>query len=206
MSSGRSAPPQTGGQLDIPVEDTEPYKDYLQIPSSRGSADTVLTWPIFRGRFRENALITTLFQSSHGAENSAVETWVVPDGFQPTDEERIPALVDQFIQNVHTKNPILDLEALIRWGRHAAEFGLRWDAQSCLVLLACALGCVSQAFTLSMKTPGQEERIIHASDEKSSFASGLKEGETFFVMACRRIGLLRYSVLGAQCHFFAGGL
>ncbi|QMW45584.1 hypothetical protein G4B11_009039 [Aspergillus flavus] len=204
-SSGRpAAPQQTGGQLDIPVEDTEPYKDYLQIPSSRGSADTVLTWPIFRGRFRENALITTLFQSSHGAESSAVETWVVPDGFQPTDEERIPALVDRFIQNVHTKNPILDLEALIRWGRHAAEFGLRWDAQSCLVLLACALGCVSQAFTLSMKAPGQDERTTHASEEKSSFASGLKEGETFFVMACRRIGLLRYSVLGAQCHFFAG--
>ena len=195
-----------GGPLDLPVEDTEPYKDYLQIPSSRGSADTVLTWPIFRGRFRENALITTLFQSSHGAESSAIETWVVPDGFQPTNEERIPALVDQFIQNVHTKNPILDLEALIRWGRHAAEFGLRWDAQSCLVLLACALGCVSQAFTLSMKAPFQGERTTHASDEKSSLASGLKEGETFFVMACRRIGLLRYSVLGAQCHFFAGGL
>ncbi|KAE8396366.1 hypothetical protein BDV23DRAFT_48080 [Aspergillus alliaceus] len=200
-SSAPSAPQLKGKEFDVSEEDAEPYKDYLQVPSSRGSADTVLTWPIFHGRFRENALITTVFQSPHGAESSAIETWVVPDGFQPTNEERIPALVDQFIQNVHTKNPILDLEALIRWGRHAAEFGLQWDAQSCLVLLACALGCISKPFTHSMKAPLQEER---ASDRTSSLASGLKEGETFFVMACRRVGLLRYSVLGAQCHFFAG--
>lgn len=182
------------------MEDAEPYKDYLQIPSCRGSADTVLTWPVFRGRFRESALITTLFQSSHDAENAAIETWVVPDGFHPTNEERIPALVDQFIQNVHTKNPILTLEALIRSGRHAAEFGLGWDAQSCLVALACALGCISQPFTTSIKMPLQETSL-----PRSTSAMGLKEGETFFVMACRRIGLLRYSVLGAQCHFFAGG-
>ncbi|KAF7596822.1 hypothetical protein BBP40_012422 [Aspergillus hancockii] len=179
--SEQLAPQQTETQFDAPMEDAEPRKDYLQIPSSRGSADTVLTWPIFRGRFRESALITTLFQTSQGADDSAVETWVVPDGFQPTNEERIPILVDKFIQNVHTKNPILDLEALIRSGRHAAEFGLQWDAQSCLVLLACALGSISQPFTPSMNIPLQEGRFTHP---KSTSASGLKEG--------------------AQCHFFAG--
>jgi hypothetical protein len=40
----------------------------------------------------------------------------------------------------------------------------------------------------------------------SSSTSQLREGEAFFMMACRRIGLLRYSVTGAQCHFFAGGM
>ncbi|THC89321.1 hypothetical protein EYZ11_011235 [Aspergillus tanneri] len=133
VSGGNSARRPLERPLELPVDDAEPYKDYLQIPSCRGSADTVLTWPIFRGLFRESALITTLFQSSREAENSAIETWVVPDGFHPTNEERIPSLVDQFIQNVHTKNPILNLEALVRSGRQAAEFGLGWDAQSCLV-------------------------------------------------------------------------
>jgi hypothetical protein len=37
-------------------------------------------------------------------------------------------------------------------------------------------------------------------------AADLREGETFFVLACRRVGLLRHSVIGAQCHFFAGGM
>ncbi|KAK9241926.1 putative C6 transcription factor [Lipomyces tetrasporus] len=203
-SSGNSAPQQLGRQFDVPLEDGEPYKDYLQIPSCRGSADTVLTWPIYLGRFRESSLITTLFQSSHGTENSAMETWVMPGGFRPTNEERIPALVDQFVQNVHTKNPILDLGALVCLGRQAAEFGLQWDSQSCLVLLACALGCISRPFTASMKVPLDDGPVPQASVPKSTSASGLKEGETFFVMACRRIGLLRYSVLGAQCHFFAG--
>ncbi|KAA8642740.1 fungal specific transcription factor domain-containing protein [Aspergillus tanneri] len=204
VSGGNSARRPLERPLELPVDDAEPYKDYLQIPSCRGSADTVLTWPIFRGLFRESALITTLFQSSREAENSAIETWVVPDGFHPTNEERIPSLVDQFIQNVHTKNPILNLEALVRSGRQAAEFGLGWDAQSCLVAVSCALGCISQPFTSSIKVPLQKGPAACQSIPKSTSASGLKEGETFFVMACRRIGLLRYSVLGAQCHFFAG--
>lgn len=120
-------------------------------------------------------------------------------------------LIDRFIQNVHTKNPVLDLEYLIRSGRHAAEFGLQWDAQSCLVLITCALGCISQPFTSSMQSPQtprslQEGLAWQTPGVTSSSATQLREGEAFFMMACRRIGLLHYSVIGAQCHFFAGGM
>lgn len=184
----------------------------MRIPAGRCSADTVLTWPIFRGQFRESSLITTLFHYSHGAsEDRPTESWTLPDGLQYTPDEQIPTLVDRFIQNVHTKNPILDLKSLIRSGRHAAEFGLQWDAQSCLVLLACALGCISQPFTTSIQFP-QTARSLHdgmgwrAPGFNSSSGTQLREGEAFFMMACRRIGLLRYSVIGAQCHFFAGGM
>jgi hypothetical protein len=184
----------------------------LRIPAGRCSADTVLTWPIFQDQFRESSLITTLFHYSHGAsEDRSTESWTLPDGLQYTPDEQIPTLVDRFIQNVHTKNPILDLESLIRSGRHAAEFGLQWDAQSCLVLLACALGCISQPFTTSIQFP-QTARSLHdgmgwrAPGFNSSSGTPLREGEAYFMMACRRIGLLRYSVIGAQCHFFAGGM
>lgn len=195
--------------MGIPIRAAEWQKDYLQIPTCRCSADAVLTWPIFRGQFRESSLITTLFQYSHGAvEDRPTES--LPDGLRFTSDEQIPTLIDRFIQNVHTKNPILDLESLIRSGRHAAEFGLQWDAQSCLVLLTCALGCISQPFTSSMQGP-QMARSLHEGlgwrtpGVTSSSATQLREGEAFFMMACRRIGLLRYSVIGAQCHFFAGG-
>lgn len=194
--------------MSFPVRAAEWQKDYLQIPASRCSADTVLTWPIFRGQFRESFFITTLFQYHGEAEDRPTETWTVPDGLRYTSDEQIPALVDRFIQNVHTKNPILDLESLIRAGRHAAEVGIQWDAQSCLVLLACALGCISQPFTAS--THGLHE--AHGSpdhrsrESKSCSATQLREGEAFFTLACRRIGALRYSVIGAQCHFFAGGM
>ncbi|CAG8934760.1 unnamed protein product [Penicillium salamii] len=198
--------------VSIPVRATEWQRDYLQIPASRCSADTVLTWPIFGGRFRESFLITTLFQYSHGAaEERAGDAWAVPDGLRFTPDEQIPTLVDRFIQNVHTKNPILDLEALIRSGRHAAEIGLQWDAQSCLVLLTCALGSISQPFTFSTQGPHTASPFPDPSEPtagipKSTSATQLREGEAFFTLACRRIGLLRYSVIGAQCHFFAGGL
>jgi hypothetical protein len=196
-------------QMSFPVRAAEWQKDYLQIPASRCSADTVLTWPIFRGQFRESFFITTLFQYSHGeVDDRSTETWTLPDGLRFTSDEQIPALVDRFIQNVHTKNPILDLESLIRSGRHAAEVGIQWDAQSCLVLLACALGCISQPFTASTQgsSAAHESPARHSQGSKSSSATHLREGEAFFTLACRRIGALRYSVIGAQCHFFAGGM
>lgn len=136
--------------------------------------------------------------------------WTLPEGLQLTPEEQIPTLVDRFIQNVHTKNPILDLESLIRSGRSAAEFGLQWDAQSCLILLACALGCISQPFASSTQgyrttSTCHDEPGWRTPGITSSSDTQLREGEAFFMMACRRIGLLRYSVIGSQCHFFAGG-
>ncbi|KAL4765046.1 Zn(II)2Cys6 transcription factor [Aspergillus foveolatus] len=188
----------------VPKRAQEWQQDYLQIPACRCSADAVLTWPIFGSQFRDNSLITTLFQysSDGGAEHQSVQS-AHPDtgGFRITPDEHIPALVDQFIQNVHTKNPILDLEALVRSARHAGEYGLQWDAQSCLVLLACALGCISQPFTSSRQGHGLGwgRRV-----STSSSLGRLREGEAFFMMARKRIGLLNYSVIGAECHFFAG--
>ncbi|KAL3442842.1 hypothetical protein BJX65DRAFT_286166 [Aspergillus insuetus] len=218
LTLGASANANASRQICPPSERLAPtgfttgaadaQRDYLQVPACGGSADTVLTWPIFGGRFRDSSLVTTLFQSPHGGESSRqADTWIVPNGFQSPPTENIPALVDRFIQNVHTKNPILDLEGLVQSGRRAAEFGLQWDAHSCLVLLACALGSISDPFTYSMNAPQMETSLHDQARPSSSItvsAADLREGETFFVLACRRIGLLRHSVIGAQCHFFAG--
>lgn len=137
-------------------------------------------------------------------------------GLTPPDEEMIPSLIDCFLQNVHTKNPILDVESLVKHGRHCADHGLGWDGWSCLVLICCALGSVAKPFerpsrttaaSFSGRTPGSPG--TNAGDIASSslvYAKELQQGDSCFTLACRRIGSLKASILGAHCYFFAGGM
>jgi len=187
-------------------------------------------WPIFNHEFPPDSLIGVYFKPSDkfshtglngdvghsnpyfSAAETSTDTWTVPGGFQSLPDERIPTLIDRFLQNVHTKNPLLDVDALVRWGRAAAEHGLGWDVPSCLVLLACALGSVSYPFIESTAVDSIGGSILspgvpRTSETTSSamYARELRQAESCFILACRRIGLLKYSVLGAQCHFYAGG-
>jgi hypothetical protein len=131
-------------------------------------------------------------------------------GLTPPDDEQIPALVDRFLTNVYTKNPILDVERLVKHGRQCADRGVGWDGWSCLVLLACALGSVAKPFdrSLQLAKPVPEEGKEEGGAGMSSarvYKRELQQGESCFTLACRRLGSLKYSMLGAQCHFFAGG-
>ena len=206
----------------------EPSKDYLRIPSCKTSADTVLTWPIFSDEYPPDCLIGSIFTQTNdqsGSDDSfskfsaigrgtSLDMFSISGGLQTMSEEKIPALIERFLRNVHTKNPILDVEALLRYGRSAAEHGLRWDAPSCLVLLACALGSVAYPFTASSTSSSS---MFNGADlgsnayggETSSavfFAGDLQQAESYFVLACCRIALLKPTVIGAQCYFFAGGM
>ena len=211
-----------GSQQTLTIE---PSRDYLQIPPHRTTADTVLTWPIFANRYEPISLIQPLFthsvysngnRSSHVTRDELIakDLIVVPGGLQPLPDEKIPSLIDNFLQNVHTKNPILDVEFLLKHGRKAAEIGLGWDAPSCLLLLACALGSVARPFEQSLTTVETISNKGSSSGRLSQdpipsvavFAKDLQQAESCYVLACRRIGLLKYTILGAQCHFFAGGL
>lgn len=194
----------------------EPSKDFLQIPPHRASSDTVLTWDVFERNYPANALIGVLFEPDQkdGPESlptSSKDVFNAPTGLKPPDDEKIPQLVDNFLQNVHTKNPILDVESLVKYSRRCAEHGVGWDAWSCLVLLACALGSVAKPFdTASPSSPGvRSESVDLANTPPPSsaqfFAKELQQGESCFVLACRRIGSLKPTMIGAQCHFFAGG-
>ena len=172
----------------------EASRDFLQIPPHRASADTVLQWTVFEGKHPPNALIGALFSPDH--RDVADSGDLITTGISPIDEESIPALIDRFLQNVHTKNPILDVEALVKHGRRCADSGVGWDGSSCLVLMACALGAVAKPFSAGPVTEATSARL---------YAKELKTGDSCFTMACRRLGSLKYSMLAAQCHFFAGG-
>lgn len=189
----------------------EGSKDYLKILSCKTTADVALTWPIFGGSFAQDALIGIIFNleesSNESPSSNNSDTHQVRGGLQPLPDERIPILIERFLECVHTKNPILDVESLIHHGRRAAENGLGWDAQSCLILLTCALGCIAHPFDPKPEGSLESATESEISPESSSsfFARELQVAESCYVLACRRIGLLRHTVLGAQCHFFAGG-
>lgn len=196
----------------------EPSRDFLRIPPHRASADTILQWPVFEGRYPPNSIIGVLFrpddqQTAQDGQSPAICPDLVtsPMGLTPPDDEQIPSLVDRFLTNVYTKNPILDVERLVKHGRRCADRGVGWDGWSCLVLLACALGSVAKPFDRSLQlakpgpggAPGEEAGAGMASAKL--YAKELQQGDSCFTLACRRLGSLKYSMLGAQCHFFAGG-
>ncbi|KAH0593099.1 hypothetical protein MHUMG1_09101 [Metarhizium humberi] len=197
----------------------EASRDFLQIPPHRASADTVLQWGIFEGKYAANFLIGTLFSPDHNSvslytgatSSSSGDVITNTSGLTHLEEEQIPGLIDRFLQNVHTKNPILDVEALVKHGRKCAEQGIGWDGRSCLVLMTCALGAVAKPFDrsslpMSMAiSPASETGPTSASATSSKlYSKELQQGDCCFTMACRRLGSLKYSMLGAQCHFFAG--
>lgn len=189
---------------------TEPSKDFLQIPPHRTCADTVLTWEIFEGVYPSLSLVGYFFVSGDRSISDVRlgppdDSFTMISGLVPPNEEQIPMLVDKFLQNVHTKNPILDVEELIRQARIIARDGLGWNAWSCLTLLAAALGAIAKPF---------EAAVIASPDESSTSApfiadvpatrENLQQAESYFILACRRLGTLKHSIIGVQCYFFAG--
>ncbi|KAM0717786.1 hypothetical protein Q7P37_006118 [Cladosporium fusiforme] len=166
----------------------EPAKDFLQIPAQKTSADVVLTWPIFEGQFSLNCLVEVLFTPERDEETSS-------GGLDLHNGTRVVTLVEQFLQNVHTKNPILDVELLLSQTRRVALEGFGNDASSCLVLIACALGSIAVPFESSPSSH-------HQGDEKPP--GFVEQAQSYFRLALLRLGLLRPTILGVQCYFYAG--
>lgn len=194
-------PQRSNSQFETP----QMSQDYLIIPDCAASADTVLSWPIFEKSYQSDVLIQHVWQRSQGDYFPSDDD--VQIGIKETD---IPALVDSFLQNAHTKNPVCDVMEVVRLGEHAVRVGIGWDAGSCLVLIACALGSVARAFDDTLQeyldhidrggqTHETEARSIGAQ------ADELAAGERFYRLACQRLGCVGHNMLGSQCHFFAGG-
>jgi hypothetical protein len=186
-------------------------RDYLKILSCNTTADAALTWPIFGAKFPQDALIGIIFNPEESNEDTpslgTKDTLQVPGGLLSLPDERIPLLIERFLECVHTKNPILDVESLLQHGRRAAENGLGWDAYSCLILLTCALACIAYPFDPKAEASHEAslETGVSISSSSAVFSQELQLAESCYVLACRRLGLLKHTLLGAQCHFFAGG-
>lgn len=116
--------------------------DCLEVPTASGSSETVLTWPIFNGRWSRNFLSQEILidslpsgsgaQGDHHQRKSLKRA--VKRASQGINEENVPGLVDRFLQLVHSKNPVLNTRQIREAARHVAEDGVGWDASSCIVV------------------------------------------------------------------------
>lgn len=110
-----------------------------QRPSSFSSADSVLLWPIFGGRYAVGHLAKELFIKDYLASQQSVEAPDEGPSYDKpykhfVDETEIPELIDRFFYCVHTKNPILDIPSMQRYTKGIVENGLGWDAPTALVV------------------------------------------------------------------------
>jgi hypothetical protein len=100
--------------------------------------------------------------------------------------------LDSFLDNVHVKNPILDDSETQQLVSQFSHTGYDLSGQSCLALLICALGAISNNF--------KTEEIVAPASQRYSAAT------SYFHAAQKRIGTLLSNggLLAAQCLFFSG--
>lgn len=149
-------------------------------------ASNVLNWPVFGGKFVSQARSLALIQRSEskpptttGLIESCINNATVGN-----------ELLDNFIQHVHIKNPILDITELRRLVQRLGLNGVSWDLESCLVLLVWAIGAISKPF----KDPAPHK------------SHNLNLASELFAAASKRLGaaLSESTPLSAQCFFYAG--
>ncbi|PVH72061.1 hypothetical protein DL98DRAFT_577054 [Cadophora sp. DSE1049] len=113
------------------------------------------------------------------------------------DEEMVPELIESFLKHAHTMNPILEPSLLRKNAASMVEHGLSWDGETCQVLLACAIGAISDPWDISNLTDFSRPKT---STERHAIS------QDYFEAAQKRIGNLwsHCSLLSAQCLFMTG--
>ncbi|KFA51608.1 hypothetical protein S40293_03937 [Stachybotrys chartarum IBT 40293] len=109
----------------------------------------------------------------------------------------VPGLIENFLKNVHSKCPILNPDELRVHGANLVENGLSWDATSCQVLLACALGAISCPWNI------EEDNDFATRRPSSALCLVARE---YFEAAQKRLGPLYTSpsLIAVQCIYMAG--
>ncbi|KAH7010487.1 hypothetical protein EDB80DRAFT_714940 [Ilyonectria destructans] len=148
--------------------------------------DAVLKWAVFQ----------RLAPSSKVGSTATSPIWRGILGRIPvTGDELDPAScnewLDNFFNEVHIKNPILDEENTRRLVRKVCLDGAGWDSSSCLALLVCANGALVREFRM----PSLEHHELEGSVAMALFSAAQK-----------RLGpvMLANSVVEAQCVFLVG--
>ncbi|EWZ81887.1 hypothetical protein FOCG_13334 [Fusarium oxysporum f. sp. radicis-lycopersici 26381] len=108
------------------------------------------------------------------------------------DTQGVKALLDNFFDHVHCKNPILEEAAARKVVLNVVIDGIDWSPGSCLTLIICALGKIA--------TP------LDASFHLRADSTPYLEAQALFQAAQKRIGTLmaRSDIIGAQCFFLSG--
>ncbi|KAH8809201.1 hypothetical protein F5884DRAFT_396765 [Xylogone sp. PMI_703] len=154
--------------------------------------EAVLAWPVFEDQNFEGQLDLKQLLQSPDHPSSAPNTSVAAD----FENYAATQLLQQYLDNVHIFNPVLEETKVREYMRNACFNGLNWDSQSCLLLLICAIGSIMAPFERSSPAAGPNFRR----------SQEFLQADAFFFAAQKRMGLLlcRTGLTEAQCFFLAG--
>ncbi|KAH7086172.1 hypothetical protein FB567DRAFT_63529 [Paraphoma chrysanthemicola] len=157
------------------IEDSHSAPDLDLLPIT---VEHVLSWPVFQGRFDNHTRLIDLVKASPSLERPASVNFDLEMGV-------CDRLLEQCLEHVLSKNPIAQKDFLRSTMKNVCMNGPGWDAESCLVLLICALG--------SIASPGASQ-------------ADWTMGRSYFAAAQRRIGMLidSESLVAPQCYFLIG--
>lgn len=168
----------------------------LKIPGGTVNANAILKWPIFNDVMEfvniedeDVSIFINRFNNSITADKD----------YEIPNYTEVPELIDNFLRNTHTKNPICDIEPMLDCAQETSKFGPKYDSQTCIVLLCCALGCLS--------LPWQPERPGQNLLGDSTFYDNARKRKAkgYFIEARKRLGLLpRLSISTCLCYFLSG--
>jgi hypothetical protein len=148
----------------------------------------VLDWPVLRGHVETASIQPRIMTAAGKTQSSSTNTRPLP----VIDEGNSVALVEAFLHNVHTKNPILDPTEIRVLARDIAENGFTWDGPSCLILITSALGALSTPWDMAMPTEPESSQ-----DKPEAYILS----RAYYLAACKRLALLDPCILSTQCWF-----
>ncbi|KAF5626783.1 3-isopropylmalate dehydrogenase [Fusarium tjaetaba] len=161
--------------------------DDLTAPTGISSVESVLNWPILAGIVDPGYILQALSDTRAGLDHASLSC----------EADTVSGIN---AEHVHPVNPILDVNEIYSHSLRISETGIKWDGESCIVLIACALGCMAKPYDTMVTSPSETSTA-------SSIESQVEELEmasAYFELARQRLGMLDQSLLAAQCHFFAG--
>lgn len=134
------------GHRHSPGACNTPPPSLSEVPTAFGSAETILTWPIFNGRWPRNFLSQEILigslPSDSGTQGDHHRNSLKRGRERASrgiNEENVPGLVERFLQLVHSKNPVFHTRQIREAAQHVAEEGVGWDASSCIVVRSSIL-------------------------------------------------------------------
>ncbi|KAK7223013.1 hypothetical protein V2G26_011016 [Clonostachys chloroleuca] len=187
--------------------------------SSKAATDKILQWPIFERLLSSCQRFP--FINFYGAETytylddlftqSRPLTSQSPGSFfyEPNrgthishEREDVEVLVDRFFERVNNKNPILSRQAAAQYCQSYYEDGPLFNLETCIVLLACALGAVAMEYSPPDTTSSPATPALLS----SARLEDLQLGRCYFAAAEKRLGpaMTEVSTLAIQCLCLAG--
>lgn len=178
------------------------------------SSEDILEWPIFENKYDRRSIEALIFDPTLSEQEEEITSPRVTDDSlrekfedprqsfsigRGIREEDVFHLLEMFLSNVHSKNPILNPDYLRDMGRLVVKEGFGWTSSSCLVLIACALATLSSRF------------VVHPIHLEGGYAGGSLENtpdyytaELYYNASRKRIGLLTNTLIATECYFLFG--